>query len=191
MKFKLMILSLSPLAFLTIIRNFLFVTKDSNNQGLNIIGFLKENLILIVVISVCVIWIIAALIFYINFAAFKWNDKNGGYSVCNISENETASLNFFLTLIVPLLLDDVNTLKGALTLLFLVTMICVLIYKTNLFYANPVLSVLGYRVYEFSFQENNEYGKKPYIGLCLGTVKENQVIEYKKISKKVFYIKGI
>ena len=186
-----MILSLSPLAFLTIIRNFLFVTKDSNNQGLNIIGFLKENLILIVVISVCVIWIIAALIFYINFAAFKWNDKNGGYSVCNISENETASLNFFLTLIVPLLLDDVNTLKGALTLLFLVTMICVLIYKTNLFYANPVLSVLGYRVYEFSFQENTEYGKKPYIGLCLGTVKENQVIEYKKISKKVFYIKGI
>lgn len=102
MKFKLMILSLSPLAFLTIIRNFLFVTKDSNNQGLNYKDFFKENLILIIVIFVCLIWIIAALIFYINFVAFKWNDKNGGYSVCNISENETASLNFFLTLIVPL-----------------------------------------------------------------------------------------
>lgn len=191
MKFKLMILSLSPLAFLTIIRNFLFVTKDSNNQGLNYKDFFKENLILIIVIFVCLIWIIAALIFYINFVAFKWNDKNGGYSVCNISENETASLNFFLTLIVPLLLDDVNTLKGALTLLFLVMMICALIYKTNLFYANPILSVLGYRVYEFSFKENTKYGKKTYIGLCLGTINENQVIEYKEISNKVFYIKGM
>lgn len=61
--------------YLQYIRNFLFVTKDSNNQKLDFIDFFNENLVLILVITVCVIWIIAALIVYIIFATFKWSDK--------------------------------------------------------------------------------------------------------------------
>lgn len=191
MKFKLMIQSLSPLALLTIIRNFSFVTTTSTNQKLSFNEFILENAILLFVMAFCLIWILMAFIFFISFGAFKWNDKQSGFEVCSVIENEDASLNFFLTLIIPLLLDDVNTIQGALTFLIIVLLICVLLYKTSLFYANPVLALLGYRIYEFSFKESEEYGNKKHIGLCRGYLNESQSIEFKEITNKVMYIRGL
>lgn len=191
MKFKLMIQSLSPLAFLTIIRNFCFTTTTSNGEKLGFVQFLTENLILLLVVSFCVIWIIMAVIYFISFGAFKWNDKESGFEICNTVENEEASLNFFLTLIIPLLIDDVGTIQGALTFLCIVLMICILLYKTSLFYANPILALLGYRIYEFTFKENSKYGQKVCIGLCQGSLKSAKSIEYKEITDKVIYIKGM
>ncbi len=65
-----------------------------------------------------------------------------------------------------------------------------LLYRTKLFYANPVLTFLGYRFYEFEFLEN-----KDARGVCIGVsgnaVGCESVIEYKKISDNVYYIKRI
>ena len=186
-----MIQSLSPLALLTIIRNFSFVTTTSTNQKLSFNEFIADNVILLVVMIFCLIWIIMAVIYFISFGAFKWSDKKSGFEICSVIENEEASLNFFLTLIIPLLLDDVNTIQGALTFLLITLLICVLLYKTSLFYANPILALLGYRIYEFSFKESEEYENKKYIGLCHGYLNESQSIEFKEITNKVMYIKGL
>lgn len=191
MKFKLMIQSLSPLALLTIIRNFSFVTTTCDGLKLGLKDFIFENIVLLVVLLFCFIWVILALVFFISFGAFKWNNKQSGYEISSLVEKEDAGLNFFLTLIIPLLLDDVNTLQGALTFAIVVLLICILLYKTNLFYANPVLALLGYRVYEFSFKQNEEYGDKQYIGLCKGKLTKSGSIEFKQITDKVIYIKGM
>lgn len=70
-------------------------------------------------------------------------------------------------------------------------LISVLLYKTNLFYANPVLALFGYRVYEFAFKQNQEYSDEKYIGLCRGKLDVNESIEFKEITDKVMYIKGM
>lgn len=186
-----MIQSLSPLALLTIIRNFSFITATCDGPKFGLKDFILENIILLIVSLLCFIWVILALVFFISFGAFKWNDKKNGYEICSVVEKEDAGLNFFLTLIIPLLLDDVATIQGALTFAIVVLLICILLYRTNLFYANPVLALLGYRVYEFSFKENEEYGDKQLIGLCKGELNKNGSVEYKEITPKVLYIKGM
>lgn len=149
MKFKLMIQSLSPLALLTIIRNFSFVTTTSANQKLSFNEFIAENAILLVVMLFCLIWIIMALIFFISFGAFKWSDKQSGFEVCSVIENEDASLNFFLTLIIPLLLDDVNTIQGALTFLIIVFLLQVPVQSTcdNCLHHRLSRAVCRYQIY--------------------------------------------
>ena len=191
MKFKLMIQSLSPLALLTIIRNLQFKTAELECEKLNLIGFIEENFILIFVILFCLIWIVLAIAYFISFGAFKWNDKKAGYEIKDQVENKEASLNFFLTIVIPLLIDDVAEIQGALTFVCIVLLICLLLYRTNLFYANPVLALLGYHIYEFSFARNLEFGEKKCIGLCQGTLKDSRSIEYKQITEDVFYIKGM
>ena len=52
-------------------------------------------------------------------------------------------MNFFMTMIIPLLIDDVGTIQGAVTFLIIVVMMCALLSKTHLYYANPVLAILG------------------------------------------------
>ena len=190
MKFKLMILSMSPLALLTIIYNFSFITHDIDGNCLSAEAFIKNNTVLLIVMLCCLIWVILGILFFLSFGAFRWTGKKGGYSICSVSENEEASLNFFLTLIIPLVLDDVSTCQGALTFDVILIIICLLLYKTRLFYANPVLTILGYHVYEFVFVENREFGHTTLFGLCKGTVEEGQTIEYRRITEKVFYIKG-
>ena len=57
MRKKLMIQSLSPLALLTIVRNFSFVTRDETGTCLTSTMFWEYNKILLIVMAVCVIWI--------------------------------------------------------------------------------------------------------------------------------------
>lgn len=80
LKHKLMLQSLSPLVFLTIVRNFKFipVSKLAENQSYWE-EFVRLNNVLIVVFLLCATWILAAVISFISFAAFRWNDKKQGY----------------------------------------------------------------------------------------------------------------
>ena len=194
LKRMLMLQSLSPLALLTIIRNFSFTLPvgEFKTSGEMIGVFIKENRILIVVMILCLIWIIAAVISYFSFSVFKWTDKKRGYEIKDVHEEEDASLNFFMTMIIPLLIDDVYTLQGALTFAIIVVLMCALLERTKLFYANPVLSLLGYRIYTFSFVDNSKYGEKTCIGVVQGNLNDNSGnIEFKPIDGNVFYVKEI
>lgn len=62
-------------------------------------------------------WILAAIISFISFTAFRWTDKKQGYQLSSFVEKEDASLNFFMTMIIPLLIDDVGTIQGAVAIL--------------------------------------------------------------------------
>lgn len=191
MKRKLMIQSMSLLALLTFIRNCSLVTVDSAGIKLVWNQFLKVNGLVLIILSVCVIWVLLAVAYYVSFAAFRWSGNVSGYEVVDVKEQEDAGLNFFLTFIVPLVIDDVGTIQGFLSFSLIIAIIWCLLNKTNLFYANPVLGILGYQVYEFSFKENKSYRDKRCIGICKGRLKEGQAIEYKAITEKVLYIKGM
>ena len=82
--------------------------------------FVRLNNVLIVVFLLCATWILAAIISFISFTAFRWTDKKQGYQLSSFVEKEDASLNFFMTMIIPLLLDDVGTIQGAVTFLILI-----------------------------------------------------------------------
>lgn len=185
----LMLQSLSPLALLTIIRNFSFELPQTPDYVM--IDIWRLNQVLIVVFILCVCWIVAAVVSYISFSAFKWTDKVQNYDVIDIKEKEDASLNFFMTMIIPLLIDNVGTLQGAITFGCIVVLMWLLLGRTNLFYANPVLAILGYRIYEFKFASNSEYGEQVCIAVAKGKIsKEQAKIEYKKIpDSSVLYIK--
>lgn len=191
LKHSLMLQSLSPLALLTIIRNFSFKQPwvEKTSPKLFWGEFIQLNRVLIIVFVLCVVWIIAAVWSFVSFSAFKWMDKKQGYQLKSYKEKEDASLNFFMTMIIPLLLDDVGTIQGAVTFLIIVVMMCALLNKTTLYYANPVLAILGYRVYEIEFQDNKEY-KGKYISVVKGKLpKSLRSIECKPITKNVLYIK--
>lgn len=190
LKKRLMILSLSPLALLTIIRNFSFDMPPDNAEKY-IQSFVAQNKVLLVVFILCSVWILMAAFSFISLLAFKWTDKHSGYDIKNVNEIEDASLNFFMTMIIPLLIDDVGSIQGAITFFIIVIMMRALLEKTSLFYANPVLAILDYRVYSFSFQENEDYKDGEYIGISYKRISKCATIEYKEISDGVFYIKEL
>lgn len=191
MKNRLMLQSLSPLALLTIIRNFRFEIPEGFNACSveSWLNLFLNNRILVGVMILCLMWLVAAIFSFVSFSAFIWSGKEQGYEIENVEEKNDASLNFFMTMIIPLLIDDVGTIQGALTFLIIVVLMCLLLGRTNLFYANPVLAILGYRIYEFSFVDNKCFENR-CIGVTRGKFSRNiRSIEYKVISESVIYVK--
>lgn len=191
MKNKLMIQALSPIAFLTIIKNFSFICKDDAGECLQFDEFIKANLPLLIVFALCAFWIILAVFFLISFNVFKYADRKSGYSVAVIEEKDEDSLDFFLTLVLPLLIDNVNTWQGMALFFAILFLTWMLLYSTKLFYANPILSILGYRITAITFLDNNEKGTDTYIAISRGKLDENHNIEYKDITNGVLFAKGM
>lgn len=67
MKRKLMIQSLSPLALLTIIRNFDFITQAEDGSLLSTTEFLQVNMVLLFVMGVSFLWVMVSVLFYLDF----------------------------------------------------------------------------------------------------------------------------
>ena len=103
-------------------------------------------------------------------------------------EEKDAGLNFFLTLILPLLVNDITTWNGLIMMFCLVLIIVCLLSKTNLYYQNPVLIILKYKVYRFEFFDNERLDPEQYIGLTRKTIVEGDFIRYKKIEDNILII---
>ena len=69
-------------------------------------------------------------------------------------------------------------------------MMCALLSKTHLYYANPVLAILGYRVYEVTFKSNPDFNNEVCLAVVKGGFLKNPgTVEYKVINDTVLYMK--
>ena len=189
LKDMLLIQSLSPVAVLTLIRTIsLIFDRNQNNCSES-----HESLVaLIVALVLCVLWLAVAAFSWVTFSAFKWIDKKQGYELSYYEEKEDASINYFVTMIIPLLIDDVGTIQGVLAFIGVVVMMFLLLSKTHLFYANPVLALLDYHLYEIRFKNNEDFKDKKCLALVkVSNPKNIGTVEYKVIEDTVLYMKAI
>ena len=68
----------------------------------------------------------------------------------NISD---VSVTFFVTYVIPLLMDDLDSTRGILLFLCVLSMMLLMMRNTQLCYQNPILSMAGYRIFRFTFEE--------------------------------------
>lgn len=146
-----------------------------------------------VVISLfSILWIVITVIVVIGFDNFQNSSfASHGETIIIESEKKDSGVTFLVTFVLPLLVDDVATLRGFLFFGTLLVMVILLFIRSDLFYQNPVLAALHYRVYEFKFctpytdvEEN-----KNYIGMTRYKLPSEQVaIKRKYIADNVFII---
>lgn len=183
MKTKLTILSLSPLCLLTFVMNFKFTSLSDDGQVLTCEQFIQTNSLIIVILSACLLWCVGSIFLYIYFKFLVSFGGNGGYTINEISEDKEAGLNFFLTLVLPLLIGDLNEWQNAVAFAMIFVIIFALLMKTDLFYANPVLTLLGYHVYKLTFNDNAKID-----GQCIVVATEKitakDTIEHKHMAAK-------
>ena len=189
MKKQLIVLSLSPLFLLTTLQYFPIEKFGIVINNIFNLEMILKHLPLYIGIWFCLIWIVASIIIFAKFVWFQQYDNTGGYQITNVKEEKDAGLNFFLTLILPLLVNDITTWNGLLMMFFLVLIIICLLTKTNLYYQNPVLVILKYKVYRFAFIDNEKLPKGEYIALVRGCIKGNIAIEYKMVEDNILIVR--
>ena len=145
------------------------------------------------VFTISVLWIVRAILVYCGFTViFRVGFDSRGEQIDILNDRLDSGATFLVTFVLPLLIDDINSLRGFVIFTVLLGLIIILVTRSNLFYQNPVLTLLGYRVFEFQFKNpytDIEKQDKIYVGITKGKmVTENVNIKRKYIADDVFIV---
>lgn len=99
-------------------------------------------------------------------------------------------LTFLATYVVPLISFDFGSGRQMIVLALLLLVMGIIYIKTDLFYANPSLALLGFHIYraDGDFKNGNREG---IILICRERLSEGQKATYIKLDDRIYYAKGV
>ena len=151
----------------------------------------KSNFYLDIILLFCLAWIIKAIISFFSFstkAKYGYDIKN--VVIENIFIEEESNLNFFISFLLPLVANDLFTFNNFLFFLLTLVLLRQLLLRTKYFYITPMLSILKYNVFSFTYTETPDPCiKGKMIGITKQEIhKDSELICAKKIVNNIYYI---
>lgn len=138
-------------------------------------------------------WILYAFLVYKGFEGIHCtNFRSAGEQVLMGEDKTDGGVSFLVSFVLPLLIEDINTVRGMMVFGVLLWLIIKLLTKSNLFYQNPVLLLLGYQCFSFKFVNPAKDIENPdgvYIGITKGRkIATEPSVKRKYIADDVFLI---
>lgn len=159
-----------------IVKNIQFISIDLKNSDL----LLKALKITDIVFLICVF---ISVIVIIYFRKIIIGTKKLPEKVISSKQEKEVSLVFFATYILPLVTIDINSFNDFLAFFIILILMFVLCWKTELWYTNPILSILGYKIYTIKCEKDID--EKTIISR--ENIKVEDFIEKKTITDEVIF----
>lgn len=148
--------------------------------------FLSSNIIFLIAII---------MIFYSLFSYKKFEyDLKGTtdipFEIKKIEGINYEHLTFLATYIIPLISFDFDNTRQMIVLALLLIFMGVIYIKTDLFYANPSLALLGFHIYKAdgNFKNGDREG---IILISREKLTKEQKVAYIKLDERIYYTKGL
>lgn len=157
------------------------------------VGF-RELLRLNVVPSVSLGFIILGAILYWRF---NYRVVQGAsdlpMKITKIEDLYFENLSFLITYIIPLVGFDLDSNRNRLMLLLVLILIGWFYVKANIFYTNPSLAVLGYRIYriEAELTKNGVKETNTMIVIVRGRLQKDQNIYPITLDDNILFVTGV
>jgi hypothetical protein len=148
---------------------------------------LKENIIPII----CIITLMIGIISFFDFLYKVKGTLELPFKVKTIENIDYEHLTFLTTYIVPLVCFNFTSIRYLIVLLILLVIIGIIYIRTDLFYANPTLAILQFRIYKIS-GEFIKYGTKENIILISrDRILLSDYVKYIKLDERIYYAKKV
>lgn len=95
-------------------------------------------------------------------------------------------LTFLTTYIIPLICFDLSQIRYVIVLFVLIFIIGIIYIKTDLFFANPTLALLGYHIYKIDAKSKSKEFDQ-IIVISRSFIKKDQEIKLKLLDDNIFY----
>ena len=142
------------------------------------------------IISICcIICLIIGGIAYYDFNHTISGTPELPVEIIKIDDINYESLTFLITYIVPLVCFNFENIRQCLVLTVLLCAIGVIYIKTDLFYANPTLALLQFRIYKTTIKLRDGKTKDDIILICREKLSLHSYIKYIKLDEHIYYAK--
>lgn len=182
-KFELYILSLWLLFFLMIV-----VTIDLPiclGDQCRFIGW-RELLQRNVVPLIALIFVLLGAVFYLRFDYKISGSKSLPVKVDSIEDMNYEHLTFLTTYIIPLICFNLTSERYLIALALLLVVIGVIYVRTDKFYANPTLAVLGFRIYLTNLSTRTGV-KEKIVLITKSRIALGDSVRYQQLDDKVYF----
>lgn len=140
-----------------------------------------------------IISIIALLYCLFAYARFDFELKGTTdipFEISKIEDINYEHLTFLATYVVPLISFDFGVGRQMVVLALLLIVMGVIYIKTDLFYANPSLALLGFHIYRANGNFKNNEQREGIILICRGKLAEGKRVSYIKLDNRIYYVRG-
>ena len=109
------------------------------------------------------------------------------FEIIEIKNIDYEHLTFLTTYIVPLVCFELSEPRYVIVLAIILFVIGIIYIKTDLFYANPTLAILQFRIYKVSGKFRNNEFRNDIVLITIDKLIEKDYVEYIKIDKHIYY----
>ncbi|EOZ9397062.1 MULTISPECIES: anti-phage protein KwaA [Enterobacteriaceae] len=127
---------------------------------------------------------------WIAYRRFKYDTNKTvelPLKIIKIEKINYEHLTFLATYIIPLITFDFEKERYVIVLAVLLIIMGVIYIKTDLFYANPSLALLGFNIYKLDVSITGGINKTGLILITRRQLKENDMVSYIVLDERVYY----
>jgi hypothetical protein len=152
-------------------------------SGVDLMDFLGCNTVPVV----CVVFLLigVASYFYLDFE-IKGSPENP-FLVTRVENLSYEHLMFLATYVIPLISFDFDNERFLIVLGLLLLVMGIIYIKTDLFYANPSLALLGYRLYKVDGRFKGDETRENIVVICRCRLNKNDRVSYHRIGEGIYY----
>ncbi|WP_110312175.1 anti-phage protein KwaA [Dysgonomonas alginatilytica] len=130
------------------------------------------------------------------FSFYDFNHKLKGtpelaFKITEIENIDYEHLTFLTTYIIPLVCFNFDSVRYELVLLIVLIIIGIIYIRTNLYYANPTLAILGFRIYKVTGDFVRIGTRNNIVLITRDKLDKSDRVKYIKLDPNIFYAKKI
>jgi len=133
---------------------------------------------------------VALIIGFFSYSDFKFQMKGTPELSFKIKEVESIDyehLTFLTTYIIPLVCFQFENLRYIFVFVILLIVIGSIYVRTDLFYANPTLAILQFRIYKVTGEFRNGETRKNKIIISKDKLSKDDRLKYFKLDERIYY----
>ncbi|WP_083313351.1 anti-phage protein KwaA [Pseudomonas aeruginosa] len=141
-----------------------------------------------IVPAISIVLLVFGLVFYLRFGDRVSGGKGLPVKILKLEDVNYEHLTFLTTYIIPLICFNLVSVRYLIALALLLVIIGIIYVKTDKFYANPTLAVLGFRVYRVDL--DTRLGRKDgVVIISKERLQDGDQIKYLALDEKVYFVR--
>jgi len=158
-----------------------------NCEFIGVVQLILNNIVPLI----CFILLVLGVV---GFFVFEFKVKGSHelpFNLIHVEPINYEHLTFLATYIIPLISIDFEEAKSPYIFFALIIVMGAIYVRTDLFYANPSLALLGFKIYRANGLFKNNVTKNEIILITRGILSRGMRVSYIKLDERIYYVEGV
>lgn len=139
----------------------------------------------------CIAALIVGLFSFLDFRYQMEGTPELSFEITDVENIDYEHLTFLTTYIIPLVCFQFEDIRYIISFAIILFVIGFIYIRTDLFYANPTLAILGFRIYKVTGLFRNNETRLGRILITKDIISESDRVKYFKLDERIYYASKI